>query len=75
MVLLSMIVWSRKRTRKQKEEKGDDDDLQQRQLICPVMKTPLYGPTPYVVNYQGKDVSLCCSWCQEEFLKNPERYI
>lgn len=32
------------------------------------------GP-PFVLNYKGTEVRLCCDRCQAKFEKNPEKYL
>jgi len=43
------------------------------QTTCPVMKGPIN--TEYYTEYKGKKVYFCCPGCEEEFAKNPEKYI
>ncbi|MFZ4774295.1 MAG: hypothetical protein ACOYM3_02960 [Terrimicrobiaceae bacterium] len=30
---------------------------------------------PYIFNYKGTEVRLCCEDCQAKFEKNPEKYL
>jgi YHS domain-containing protein len=30
---------------------------------------------PYVMDYKGREVKLCCSSCKKDFDKNPEKYL
>lgn len=40
---------------------------------CPVMGGPVDGK--HFVVYQGKRYGLCCAGCEQEFLKDPAKYI
>jgi len=31
--------------------------------------------SPFVFNYKGTEVHLCCERCQAKFEKNPEKYL
>ena len=43
--------------------------------ICPVTGNEVNEETKATVDYKGKIYNLCCSWCIEEFKKDPEKYI
>jgi YHS domain-containing protein len=43
------------------------------QTTCPVMGGPINKE--YYTEYQGKRVYFCCPGCDEEFAKDPEKYI
>ena len=30
---------------------------------------------PYVFNYEGKEVQLCCKSCKKDFDKNPKKFV
>ncbi len=30
---------------------------------------------PYVLNYEGEEVQLCCKMCRKEFEKSPEEFM
>ncbi len=40
---------------------------------CPVMGGPVDGE--HFAVYKGKRYGMCCSGCEQEFLKDPEKYI
>jgi len=44
------------------------------QTTCPVMEGNPIDENLFV-DYQGKRVYLCCSYCKGEFSKNPEKYL
>lgn len=53
-----------------------DRALAEKQKTCPVSGEPLGSMgTPYNVTVQGRDVLLCCSGCEAEIKKNPEKYL
>jgi YHS domain-containing protein len=70
IIIMAIAILAAILLRKQKQS-----DLDDAQVICPVMKTPLYGPTPYVVHHHGKPVYLCCPGCVDEFTKDPGRFM
>jgi YHS domain-containing protein len=43
------------------------------QSLCPVMGGAINKK--YFIEYQGKRVYFCCPGCEDEFLKNPEKYM
>lgn len=43
------------------------------QTICPVMGNPINKDI--FVEYKGKKVYFCCPGCEEQFNKEPEKYI
>jgi YHS domain-containing protein len=53
-----------------------DAALAKQQRVCPVSGDVLGAMgKPYKVTVQGKTVFLCCSGCEEELRKNPEKYL
>lgn len=42
--------------------------------ICPVMGNPVDPKAP-TVEYKGKLIGFCCSGCDDNFKKNPEKYL
>src|ERR1041385_3002038 len=44
--------------------------------FCPVSKEEVgkEGMAPFKVTYKGKVYNLCCSMCEKDFLKDPEKY-
>jgi YHS domain-containing protein len=53
-----------------------DAALAKQQRVCPVSGDVLGAMgKPYKVTLQGKTVFLCCSGCEEELRKNPEKYL
>jgi YHS domain-containing protein len=47
------------------------DDIEQK--TCPIMGGPINKA--HFTEYQGKKVYFCCPGCEEEFAKDPEKYI
>ena len=43
------------------------------QTICPVMGNPINKDV--FVEYKGKKVYFCCPGCEDDFNKDPEKYI
>ena len=43
------------------------------QTLCPVMDNPINKDV--FIEYKGKKVYFCCPGCEEEFLKDPEKYM
>ncbi|MBL7154721.1 MAG: efflux RND transporter periplasmic adaptor subunit [Phycisphaerae bacterium] len=43
------------------------------QTTCPIMGGPI--DKQYFTTYKGKKVYFCCPGCEEEFLKEPEKYL
>ncbi len=53
-----------------------DAALAKEQGTCPVSGDVLGEMgTPYKVTVEGKTVFLCCSGCEEELRKHPEKYL
>ena len=52
---------------------GDAKVVNAGNKTCPISGNPVNG-TDYVV-YKGKRYGICCKGCDEQFLKNPEKYI
>ena len=53
-----------------------DAALAKQQGVCPVGGDTLGAMgKPYKVTIQGKTIFLCCSGCEEELRKNPEKYL
>lgn len=48
-------------------------EMDTEQTTCPVMGGPINKA--YYTEYQGKRVYFCCPSCDEEFAKDPEKYI
>jgi YHS domain-containing protein len=47
-----------------------------KQRVCPVTGEVLGAMgKPYKVTIQGKTIFLCCSGCEKELRKNPEKYV
>ena len=44
---------------------------------CPVSGDKLGGDMgkPFVMEYKGQEVKLCCKSCKKDFAKDPEKYI
>ncbi len=30
---------------------------------------------PYVINYEGREIKFCCDGCEEDFRKEPEKFL
>lgn len=59
-----------------KELSPEDRALAEKQAICPVSKEPLGSMgKPVKVVHAGRAVFLCCSGCEEDFHKEPARYL
>lgn len=59
-----------------KELSPDDRALAEKQAICPVSKEPLGSMgTPVKVAVGSQTVFLCCSGCEEDFRKDPQKYL
>ena len=45
--------------------------------ICPVSHEEVgkNGMAPHQVTYKGKVYNLCCSMCDKDFNKDPEKYV
>jgi YHS domain-containing protein len=58
-------------------EHGDQIHTEEKSMIkqtnCPVMGAPINEK--YFTVYKDKKIYFCCPGCDEEFLKNPEKYI
>ena len=53
-----------------------DAAVAKKQRICPVSDSVLGTMgKPYKVTVRGKDIFLCCSGCEGEIRKNPEKYL
>jgi YHS domain-containing protein len=53
-----------------------DAALAKQQRVCPVSGEVLGAMgKPYKVTVNGKTVFLCCSGCEKELHKNPEKYL
>ena len=53
-----------------------DRALAEKQKVCPVSGEPLGSMgKPYKVRVKDRDVFLCCQGCEEEILKNPDKYL
>ena len=47
-----------------------------KQRVCPVSGEVLGAMgKPYKITVKGRTVFLCCSGCEEEFRKNPDKYF
>ena len=60
------------------DKKEDKKDLIPDKLTtCPVSGDKLGGDMgkPYVMEYKGREVKLCCSDCKKDFEKNPAKYM
>jgi YHS domain-containing protein len=54
------------------KEKAPDASAQ----LCPVSGEKLGSMgDPYVFEYEGKQIKLCCDGCKEDFLKEPAKYL
>ena len=53
-----------------------DQPIEVGNKICPVSGEEIgkSGMAPHQVVYKGKVYHLCCSMCEEEFNKDPEKY-
>lgn len=49
------------------------DSIVEEQTVCPVMGGAINKD--YFIVYKGKKVYFCCPGCDEQFLKNPEKYV
>ncbi len=59
-----------------KELSPEDRALAEKQAVCPVSKEPLGSMgKPVKVVHAGRAVFLCCSGCEEDFHKEPARYL
>lgn len=59
-----------------KELSPEDRALAETQAICPVSKEPLGSMgTPVKMVHGTRTVFLCCSGCEEDFRKAPEKYL
>jgi|GEM_PF-1583348 len=59
-----------------KELSAEDRALAQKQAVCPVSKEPLGSMgKPVKLVHSGRIVFLCCSGCEEDFRKEPEKYL
>ncbi|MBN1587182.1 MAG: hypothetical protein JW937_07120 [Candidatus Omnitrophica bacterium] len=44
--------------------------------VCPVSGGPIGAMgKPYVIEYEGRQVELCCQGCEAEFRQNPRKYL
>jgi YHS domain-containing protein len=43
------------------------------QTVCPVLGGNINKQ--YYADYKGKRIYFCCAGCDQEFLKNPEKYM
>jgi YHS domain-containing protein len=52
-------------------------DIEINNKICPVSHEEVgaNGMTPHKVTYKGKIYNLCCSMCDKDFNKDPEKYV
>ena len=59
-----------------KELSAEDRAAAEKQRVCPV-SGELLGSMgkPYKITVEGRTVFLCCSGCEEEFRKDPEKYF
>ncbi len=59
-----------------KELSAEDRAAAEKQRICPV-SGDLLGEMgkPYKITVQGRTVFLCCSGCEAQFRRNPEKYF
>ncbi len=54
------------------KEKAADTTAQ----LCPVSGEKLGSMgDPYVLEYEGKQIKLCCDGCKDDFLKEPAKYL
>ena len=55
---------------------GDAQLVQVNNKICPVSHEEVgqNGMAPHKVTYKGKVYNLCCSMCEKDFNKDPEKY-
>ena len=59
-----------------KELSAEDRAAALKQRVCPVSGAVLGAMgKPYKITVQGRTVFLCCSGCEEEFRKNPDKYF
>ncbi len=56
------------------EATQEPGEAESAQTECPVMVGNKIDPTIYT-DYQGKRVFLCCNFCRQAFIKNPEKYL
>jgi YHS domain-containing protein len=46
------------------------------QQVCPVSGEKLGSMgEPFVFEYKGRQIKLCCDGCKDDFDKDPERYV
>ena len=59
-----------------KELSAEDLAAVQKQKVCPVSGEALGAMgKPYKVTVKGQTVFLCCQGCEEDLLKNPDKYL
>ncbi len=59
-----------------KELSPEDRAAAEKQRVCPVTGELLGAMgKPYKISVEGRTVFLCCSGCEEEFRKNPDKYF
>ena len=59
-----------------KELSAEDRAAAEKQRVCPVSGEVLGAMgKPYKITVQGRTVFLCCSGCEAEFRKHPDKYF
>ncbi len=59
-----------------KELSAEDRAAAEKQKVCPVTGEPLGSMgKPYKITVEGRTVFLCCSGCEEQFRKDPDKYF
>ena len=59
-----------------KELSPEDFAAAQKQKVCPVSDQPLGSMgKPYKVTVKGQTVFLCCSGCEDDLKKDPDKYL
>jgi hypothetical protein len=54
----------------------EDQAAAEKQRICPVQEAALGSMgKPVKVSVRGRDVFLCCEWCREAIIKDPDKYL
>ncbi|PWT79260.1 MAG: hypothetical protein C5B58_14060 [Acidobacteria bacterium] len=60
----------------QKQAKTEKVKIESANTICPVTGDQVGGDMgkPVYVEYQGKEIGLCCKDCVKDFKKNPAKF-
>jgi YHS domain-containing protein len=59
-----------------KDEKKSEKAKPYTLKTCPVSDEKLGGMgDPYVFNYQGREIKLCCKDCKKDFDKDPKKFV